>query len=209
MSSKRSSQADKEASAVVDFLFEAGILAETPRSGFHFLGSGKQSVAEHLNRVSYIGYALAMVDGTVDIARVLKMCLFHDFAEARVSDLNYVHQKYVKSDETGAIADATKQLPFGDDVAAVMEEYEARVTPEALIAKDSDTLEWILSLKEQADTGNSRAQTWLPSATARLNTAAAQSLAASILDTDSDHWWFANKDDEWWVTRNKNTAAKK
>ena len=209
MSRKQSSQADKEATAVVDFLFEAGILAETPRSGFHFLGSGKQSVAEHLNRVSYIGYALAMIDGNVDIARVLKMCLFHDFAEARVSDLNYVHQKYVQSDESGAIADATMKLPFGDDIAAVMEEYEARVTPESLIAKDSDTLEWILSLKEQADTGNSRAETWLPSATARLHTPAAQALAVRILGTDSDHWWFSNKDDEWWVTRNKTKAAKK
>ena len=44
---------------VVDFLFETGILSKTPRSGFHFLGSGKQSVAEHINRVVFIGYVLA------------------------------------------------------------------------------------------------------------------------------------------------------
>jgi len=191
--------------AIVDFLFEAGILADTPRSGFHFLGSGKQSVAEHLNRVSYIGYALAMMDGNVDMAQVLKMCLFHDFAEARISDLNYVHQKYVESNEVQAITDATSELPFGDDVANVMEEYEERESPESLIAKDADTLEWILSLKEQADTGNSRAEAWLPSAVARLHTDAAKRLSKEILVTDSDHWWFSNKDDEWWISRNKTT----
>ena len=27
---------------IANFLFEAGMLAKTPRSGFHFLGSGKQ-----------------------------------------------------------------------------------------------------------------------------------------------------------------------
>jgi putative hydrolase of HD superfamily len=30
---------------IVDFLFEVGMLAKTPRSGFFFLGSGEQSVA--------------------------------------------------------------------------------------------------------------------------------------------------------------------
>ena len=44
----------QDLTSIVDFLFEVGILAKTPRSGFHFLGSGEQSVAEHINRVSYI-----------------------------------------------------------------------------------------------------------------------------------------------------------
>ena len=25
-----------------------------------------------------------------------------------------------------------------------------------------------------------------------------------ILEIDSDHWWFGDKDDSWWVNRNKN-----
>src|SRR3989344_2552165 len=87
----------QDLSGVVDFLYEAGMLAHTPRSGFFFLGSGEQSVAEHLNRTAYFGYALAHLIGNVNTAKVVEMCMFHDFAEARVSDLNYVHQKYVKS----------------------------------------------------------------------------------------------------------------
>ena len=46
---------------IADFLFEVGMLAKTPRSGFFFLGSGQQSVSEHTTRTIYIGYTLAML----------------------------------------------------------------------------------------------------------------------------------------------------
>ena len=48
--------------SVANFLFEVGILARTPRSGFHFLGTGDQTVAEHINRACYIAYMLALTD---------------------------------------------------------------------------------------------------------------------------------------------------
>lgn len=193
----------KDTSAIVDFLFEVGILANTPRSGFHFLGSGKQSVAEHLNRTAYIGYAIAMMEGDVDIAKVLKMCLFHDLAEGRTSDLNYVHQQYATTDEEKAIDDLAAPLPFGDDIRDTIQEYEERKTKEAIVAKDADCIEWILSLKEQVDTGNTRANTWLPSSVARVKTDSGKKLATKILKTDSDNWWFSDKDSDWWVNRNK------
>jgi hypothetical protein len=37
---------NKNEDGIVDFLFEAGMLAKSPRSGFFFLGSGNQSIAE-------------------------------------------------------------------------------------------------------------------------------------------------------------------
>ena len=75
-------------------------------------------------------------------------------------------------------------------------------TKAARIANDADQIEWILSLKEEADTGNTRARTWIPSAIKRLKTESAKKLARRIMKTDSDHWWFSNKEDEWWVSRN-------
>jgi len=188
---------------IVDFLFETGILSKTPRSGFHFLGSGQQSVAEHINRVVFIGYTLASLETDVDMQKVLKMCLLHDLAEGRVSDLNYVHQKYTERHEHQAIADLTAKLPFGADMRLTVEEYEARQTKESIIAKDADNLEWILSLKEQLDIGNDRADAWIKSAVKRLKTKAAQQLAEGIMRTSSDHWWFADQDDDWWVNRSK------
>ena len=189
--------------SIVDFLFEAGTLAKTPRSWSFFLGSGEQSIAEHMNRTTYIGFALVQMAGDVDISKVLQMCMFHDFAEARTSDLNYVHQKYVKSDEHKALSDLISKVPFGDKIKVIMEEYEERKSKESLLAKDADILEFLLSLKEQVDIGNERARTWIPSAVKRLKTEEGKILAEKIIKTDSDNWWFGDKDDIWWVTRNK------
>lgn len=188
---------------IVDFLYEAGMLAKTPRSGLFFLGSGEQSVAEHLNRAAYIGFALAQMAGDVDISKVVLMCMFHDFAEARVSDLNYVHQKYTQRFEDRAVADLVAPLPFGKAIHDIVEEYEKRESKESKLVKDADNLEWILSLKEQKDIGNARASAWIPSAVQRLKTDEARRLAEKIVNTDSDRWWFGDKEDQWWVNRNK------
>lgn len=193
----------KRLSPIADFLFEIGILAQTPRSGFHFLGSGRQSVAEHVHRVIYAGYVLAMMEEDVDTSKVIKMCLFHDLAEGRISDLNYVHQKYNKPDELEAIKDLAGPIEFGDDILKTIEEYDERKTKEAKIAKDADQIEWMLSLKEQVDTGNSRAESWMHIAAKRLKTTAAKKLAKEIINTPSDRWWFGDGKDDWWVTRKK------
>ncbi|HUD45033.1 MAG TPA: HD domain-containing protein [Patescibacteria group bacterium] len=199
----------KNNKAIVNFLFEVGILSKTPRSGFHFLGSGKQSVAEHTNRTVYAGYVLALLEGDVDMGKVLQMCLLHDLAEARTSDLNYVHQKYVSADEKHAMNDLASTLPFGKDLLGILQEYSKRESKESIIAKDADNLDWILSLKEEVDIGNTRAKSWLPSAVKRLKTKTAISLANQILETNSDDWWFAKKDDEWWVKRDKKSLKKR
>jgi len=187
----------------VDFFFEVGMLAKTPRSGFQFLGSGKQSVAEHLNRLVYIGYVLAKLDGVVDTAKVMQMCLFSDLSETRISDLNYVHQKYNQRLEDKANADITAPLPFGADMRETLKEYKVRESRESLLAKDADNLELLLSLKEQYDVGNERAKTWFPSVVGRLKTDLANELAETILQTPSDDWWFLEKEDDWWVNRDK------
>ncbi|HYC80096.1 MAG TPA: HD domain-containing protein [Candidatus Binatia bacterium] len=194
----------KSLGSIVDFLYEVGILAKTPRSGFYFLGSGSQSVAEHINRVVYIGFTLGMMTPGVDVGKILKMCLLHDLTESRISDLNYVHQKYTERHEHKAIEDLAKTLPFGDHIVELVKEYESRETMEARLAKDADRLEWLMALKEQYDTGNARAASWLPSALKRMDTDIAKELGEKIINTPSDNWWFGDKDDEWWITRNKN-----
>ena len=195
---------DDKTQKITDFLFETGILSKTPRSWTSFLGSGKQSVAEHINRVCYIGFVLSnMSKNDVDISRVISMCLFHDLAEARVSDLNYVHQKYTKRDEELAIKDLTSSLPFGDKINKIINEYEERESYESKIVKDADNIELIISLKEQIDIGNKRAETWIAPSLGRLKTEEGQVLAKSIMETDSDHWWYGDKDDKWWINRNK------
>ena len=84
-----------------------------------------------------------------------------------------------------------------------MKEYEERKSKESLIAKDADNMEWILSLKEQLDTGNSRAKSWVESAIRRLKTESAKNLAKAILETDSNDWWDKEKGPAWQVDKSK------
>ena len=133
---------------IANFLFEAGMLKRTPRTGFQFLGSGAESVAEHIFRTSLIGYTLAQLDEEADAGRVVLLCLFHDIPEARTGDLNYVNKKYVKVDERKAVEDLARTLPFGDDYRSLHEEFAAKLTREACLAHDADQLEMILALKE-------------------------------------------------------------
>ncbi len=188
---------------IADFLFETGVLSKTPRSGFSLLGSGKQSVAEHTNRTCYIAYALASIAGGIKTEKVIEMCLFHDLTETRISDLNYLHQKYVKVDEERSIKDLTSQLPFGDKIEKILQEYELGQSYESKLAKDADQLEFILCLKEQSDIGNARAKIWMAPVEKRLKTKEAKDLVKTIFETDSDHWWYGDKNSDWWVNRGK------
>ena len=183
---------------IANFLFEVGMLKRTPRTGFQFLGSGAQSVAEHSFRTAMIGYVLAQLDGSADVGKVLQLCLFHDIPEARTGDLNYVNKKYVKVDEEKAVADLAEQLPFGDDYRATLKEFMARESYEAQLAHDADQLEMVLSLKEHKDLGNRYADEWYPFSRLRLKTEVARQLAESIWETDSSKWWF-DDDQQWWV----------
>ncbi len=188
---------------IANFLFEAGMLKRTPRSGFQFLGSGAESVAEHIFRTTYIGYALGKTAQTrVNLERLVQMCLFHDLPEARTGDLNYVNKKYVEANEEKAVADLAATLPFGDDVAGLIREFKEGKTQEALLARDADQLEMILALKEYKDLGTKYADEWLEFSLRRLQTEAARKLAAVILQTDSSLWWFSDKGD-WWVRGGK------
>ena len=191
----------KDKKQIANFLFEVGMLANTPRSGFYFLGSGKQSVAEHINRVCYIGYVLAMMEKDVDTGRIVQMCLFHDMLESRISDLNYVHQKYTARFEDKAGKDLCDNLPFGKEVEELLKEYHDRKTKESVLAKDADNIELLLSVKEQFDIGNTRAQEWLPSIAKRIKSKSAKQLIEAILETESDEWWFTDKDSKWWIDR--------
>lgn len=184
---------------LANFLFEVGMLKRTPRTGFQFLGSGAESVAEHSFRTAMIGYTLARLDGAADVGRVLELCLFHDVPEARIGDLNYVNKKYVRADEEKAVADLAATLPFGEEYRGALAEFAEGRSRESLIAHDADQLEMILALKEYKDLGNRYADEWYPFALRRLRTDAARELAEAIWTTDSSRWWFEGGDAEWWV----------
>jgi len=191
---------------IADFLFETGMLKKTPRSGFQFLGSGNESVAEHVLQTLYIGYALCKLDPAADEHKVLRLCLFHDLPEARTGDMNYMNKKYVTVDEQKAVRELAEPLFFGDEIMAGLEEFNGRETREAMLARDADQLAFILQLKECGDLGNKYSQEWIRFALRRLTTVQGRRLAECILETDSSDWWFKDKSD-WWVNCRQEPAT--
>ena len=182
---------------IINFFFELGMLKKTPRSGFQFLGSGGESVADHSFRVAMIGFSLARLQSNVDPFRVISMCLIHDLPEARTGDRNYVNKRYVDVDESRALADLADPLPFGEELEDLLKEYRDSKTEEARLVHDADQLDLILELKEQNDLGNRYAEKWIHFARRRLITPIAKQIAEEILTTDSTDWWFKGHD-EWW-----------
>jgi putative hydrolase of HD superfamily len=182
---------------IVNFLFEIGILKKTPRSGYQFLGTGNESVAEHSFRVAIIGYLLAKNEPKADIQKVVLMSLFHDFHEARTGDHNYVNKRYVTVNEDKAVNDLAQKLPFGQDIVSLINEFNSRETLEAKLSQDADQLDFILELKRQQDLGNISAGEWLKYSAKRLITDFAKTLADEIVTTDSSDWWFEKKEELW------------
>ncbi|MFH0810018.1 MAG: HD domain-containing protein [Pseudomonadota bacterium] len=178
-----------ELSRVADFLFEAGALQHTPRSGFQYLGTGRQSVAEHSLRSCFVAWTLARLEPSVDARRLLELVLFHDLPEVRTGDLNYVNKLYVKTMEAQAWKDLCQGLAFGPEIAALAEEFTRNESREARLAHDADQLDMLLALKEQLDSGNPRAAGWIPAVRRRLTTEAGRQLAEAILEAEADRWW--------------------
>lgn len=187
---------------IVNFLFEIGMLKRTPRSGWQFLGTGSESVADHVYRTTLIAFTLAHLENGVDSDRAVQLALVHDLPEARTGDLNYMNQKYATADEERASVDLTRGLPFADELESLLAEYRAESTPEAILVHDADQLELLLSLKEQRDAGNPQADEWVPFVLRRLRTQSGREIAQKVLSGHSSDWWF-DRGSDWWVRGGK------
>jgi len=175
--------------AIADLLFEAKILSKIPRAGFHFLGAGRETVAEHSFSATFIAYVMAHLVPEADAHRLIAMCLVHDLPEARTGDLNYVQKRYVKADERKAIADTARNLPFGDKLIGLTEEFNRQETLEARLAHDADQLAFILDLKSISDIGSQSPEKWLPVVRNRLKTEIGKKIAAEVAQRNWDAWW--------------------
>ncbi len=184
------SESEKEQQGLVNLLQEAGMLASIPRSGFAFLGTGNQSIAEHSFRMTIIAlFLVRMSSEDLDELRTLHLCLFHDYPEARIGDHNYVQKKYIRADLETVFKDIEESSKEGSFIVDLIKEFEEQKTPESIIAKEADHLELLLILKQEWDTGNPKAEEWFNISEERLKTQQAKELAKAIRKTPYDAWW--------------------
>jgi len=186
----------KQVQKLVSFFFEIGNLRKIIRAHQQTLLSFDLSdtIASHSFRVTFIGYFLAK-ELKADVDKVLKMCLLHDLEEARSSDHNWVHKKYVKVFDEEIRRDQFRGLPGFRELTKLGKEYEERKTVESQIAKDADLLDEIFLLREYAWQGNKEAQTWLKGLKREneqekmMSTKLAKKLAREAKKQSPSFWW--------------------
>ncbi|MFI7365980.1 HD family hydrolase [Streptomyces sp. NPDC050149] len=178
-------------SAVARFLYEAGTLKHTRRTGWWMAGvKDPESVAEHSWRTALIASLIAKLEGA-DPAQAAILAVWHDTQETRTGDVNYVGKKYAPAGDPQAVtADQTAGMPeaLASAIRGVVAEYEAKESPEAICARDADKLECLLQGIEYKAQGYENAQRWIDNSRGRLVTETGQRLADELLGQGSLDW---------------------
>lgn len=120
----------------------------------------RESVAEHSWRLAVMAMLCADEYPKLDINRVIKMCLIHDFGEAITGDIPaFIKNDENESDEEKAIGDLISLLPgdINKELSNLFAEMKSMVSDEAKLYKALDNIEALISHNE-ADIS-----TWLPS----------------------------------------------
>ncbi|MGW0998693.1 HD domain-containing protein [Streptomyces sp. NPDC002523] len=183
---------DQELTAVARFLYEAGTLKQTKRTGWWMAGvKDPESVADHSWRTALIASIIAKLEGA-DPARAAFLAVWHDSQETRTGDVNHLGKKYGAGEAApeAITADQVAGMPaiLADAVKELVAEYEAKESLEAQCARDADKLECMIQGIEYRDQGYSHTQRWIDNSRGRITTKTGQALADAVLNTGSLDW---------------------
>lgn len=149
----------EEIEAILGLLRRAEGLKDTLRSG-HTSAGRAESTAEHSWRLCLMAMLFAEDLPGIDMARLLRLCILHDLAEAVTGDIPATDQGgEAPGGKAAAERAAMRSLLVGLPAArqarllGLWEEYEAASSPEAVLAKGFDKLETILQHSQGRDLG--------------------------------------------------------
>lgn len=182
--------------AIFSYISEMGSLMFTPRTHQRSLINTFDNIASHSYHVGIIAYCLCRMErlSHEESLKAFAMAILHDSAESRTTDLDYRAKYYNTRDEEKAIHDQLQNLPFGQDLKSLIEEYEERDSLLSKCVKDADGLEqhyleWILM-----HMGNKMAERWFKGAFSyhipHLRTKSAKKLAQQMKKSRPNDWWF-------------------
>lgn len=122
-------------------------------------GGRRESVAEHSWRLTLMAYFLRSEFPTLDMDKVMRMCLVHDLGECFTGDI----PSFLKTAADTAREDALLHqwvaalpAPYNAELAALYAEMDALATDEARLYKALDKLEAVIQHNEAP------LSTWLP-----------------------------------------------
>lgn len=172
---------------IVDFLFEVGSLQNMQRMHSQVLRLADETIAEHSFRAGIIAMVLAELEG-VDKEKAMKMAFFHDLAEARIGDANFVHHFYVKQEERRAYQEQLKDIPGGREIIKLLDEFNRQETKEAIVVRDADRLDQILLQREYLQDKPQDFKLWHQNMAKDLKTKSAKELAREVKRHNPLQW---------------------
>jgi len=182
---------DRDATGVVAFAYEMGVLKRLRRAGWWHVGvRDPESVAEHSLRVAQLAALIASEEGG-DPARAAYLGMWHDSQETRIGDIPHSARPYVEVAGNERItADQTAALPdnAAKSIREAVLEYETEETIEARCAKDADRLECLMQAVEYRESGYQRVDGWIESSRARIQTDFGRRLADAALQVSPLSW---------------------
>jgi len=142
---------------MLPLLIELQRLKRLDRTGWTLRGlpNGTESVGSHSFGVACTAMLLAdelIRQGVeIDVERVLRISLLHDWAETRVGDMPRTAKKYFGPDvsrqaETAAFADIVGTLSDHSNYLDLYDEYERRASTEARLVKAADVIDLIVQV---------------------------------------------------------------
>ena len=142
----------------IDFLSIIEKLKCNTRHSWTTCGT-RESVAEHSWRLATMALLCSDEYPELDINKVIKMCLVHDFGEAVMGDIpSFLKTQDDEEKEKLAVRELLSRLPEGmeRELVELFDEMDELKTPEAKLFKALDNMEAVVSHNE-ADLS-----TWLP-----------------------------------------------
>lgn len=175
---------------------QAGMLLQMPRSHKRNLGTAFDTIASHSFHVTIIAYVLAKLEWLSDeqAYKCMAMATFHDIAESRTGDHDFVAKNYNDCDEEKAIKDQCAWLPFEDNLQGLLSEYEMRISVESKVVKDADSLAQTFHERVLMRQGNKMAEQWFESDYINripfLTTNSAKNIAYQLKNSNpNERWW--------------------
>ena len=138
-------------------LIELQRLKRLDRTGWTLRGlpNGTESVAAHSFGVSVTAMLLAdrvtAVGVAIDVEKLLRIALLHDWAETRVGDMPRTATLYFGSEarkqaETAAFSDIVNPVDADSSYANLYNDYERRESLEARLVKAADVLDLLIEV---------------------------------------------------------------
>lgn len=138
-------------SPIIEAYFEFNHLKQLYRQGWLQRGvphARCESVAEHTFGVAVLALFLSAAHlPDLDVSKVLRMALLHDFGEIYVGDItpaDGMDREVKRRLEQQAVQQVLHKLPRGADYIALWEEYERGASHEAQFVRQMDRLEMAL-----------------------------------------------------------------